>query len=529
MRVGSRARSGRRPGRRLADRRPRRARTRTGWDPATADVVVGTSAGSVIGSLLRRRDPALVHGRPLGRRDLRRRRRRPGPPRGRGRPLGRAPASGSPRAWPPIGPGSWALALRTVRSPRRYTPGRRWSPAGRRAASSRPSRCSEHDPRVVPSGWTDHPDHWVVACDYATGRRVAFGRDDAPRPSSPTRSPPRARSPASTTRSRSAAAATSTAACTRPRTSTWCATDELDLVICLNPTSSLHPTRAWNPVERLARTVRDASGRRLGSEAKKLRAAGTEVVLIQPTAEDLAVDGPEPDEPQDRNPVIETARRTVGEPAREPRKRELLDGLPAGDERRVRRPEGDRAAGRPDRDPLAHPEHFAAVRSCCHAQAGVAREPRPARRSRRSPRRSAVQGRAAGRGPCPRSHEAARPGSPARCPAGRAAHERVGVAVDHERRHASSRRRARAVRGAVIACSWRATPGGWKAAVVGARRALAQKRSSSIGKPGEPIALNSVHRVLDVRVAVARPASPSGVPKRSQRAAARGAGRRSST
>ena len=48
----ARPRRGRRPGRRLADRRARRARRRrTGWDPATADVVVGTSAGSVIGSL----------------------------------------------------------------------------------------------------------------------------------------------------------------------------------------------------------------------------------------------------------------------------------------------------------------------------------------------------------------------------------------------------------------------------------------------------------------------------------------------
>ena len=38
--------------------------------------------------------------------------------------------------------------------------------------------------------------------------------------------------------------------------------------------------------------MRDASGRRLGSEAKKLRAQGTEVVLIQPTDEDLDAMGP---------------------------------------------------------------------------------------------------------------------------------------------------------------------------------------------------------------------------------------------
>ena len=90
----------------------------------------------------------------------------------------------------------------------------------------------------------------------------------------------------------------------------------LDLVICLNPTSSLHPTRAWNPAERLARVMRDASGRRLGSEAKKLRAQGTEVVLIQPTDEDLDAMGPNLMSRKDRNPVIATARRDRRRPAR---------------------------------------------------------------------------------------------------------------------------------------------------------------------------------------------------------------------
>jgi NTE family protein len=115
----------------------------------------------------------------------------------------------------------------------------------------------------------------------------------------------------------------------------------LDLVICLNPTSSLHPTRAWNPLERLARTVRDASGRRLGSEAKKLRARGTEVILIQPTGDDLAAMGPNLMSGKDRNPVIATARRTVAAQLAAAENRELLAELPAGDERRVRRPPGD--------------------------------------------------------------------------------------------------------------------------------------------------------------------------------------------
>ena len=45
--------------------------------------------------------------------------------------------------------------------------------------------------------------------------------------------------------------------------------EQLDLVICLNPTSSLHPTRAWNPGEWVAVVVRSGTGRRLGSEAQE--------------------------------------------------------------------------------------------------------------------------------------------------------------------------------------------------------------------------------------------------------------------
>ncbi len=32
----------------------------------------------------------------------------------------------------------------------------------------------------VPGDWPDHPSYWAVAADYSSGKRVAFGRDDAP-------------------------------------------------------------------------------------------------------------------------------------------------------------------------------------------------------------------------------------------------------------------------------------------------------------------------------------------------------------
>ena len=300
--------------------------TRDRLGPGHGRVIVGTSAGSMIGSLVRRGPPALVHGRPLRRA---RSSTASSTPRGAPRPRPTGPparSSASSGRWPPIGPGSWELALRVARRPAPLHARRGVRRLASARASSRPSRSRTSSAASCRDGWSPHPNLWVVACDYATGRRVAVR---APRrrrrPSSPTRSPPPARSPASTTRSRSAAAATSTAACTRPPTSTSSAHEELDLVICLNPTSSLHPTRAWNPAEWVARAVRSGTGRRLGTRGDASCAtAGTEVVLVQPTQEDLDAMGPNLMSRRNRQRTIEVAQRTVAEQLRRPENRELL-------------------------------------------------------------------------------------------------------------------------------------------------------------------------------------------------------------
>ena len=50
--------------------------------------------------------------------------------------------------------------------------------------------------------------------------------------------------------------------------------DDLDLVVCLNPMSSLAPGAGGSPADRFAALMRSAAGRRLGHEARKLREAG---------------------------------------------------------------------------------------------------------------------------------------------------------------------------------------------------------------------------------------------------------------
>ncbi|MEA2438989.1 MAG: hypothetical protein QOH76_413 [Thermoleophilaceae bacterium] len=318
----------------------------TGWDPATAQYVVGTSAGSMMGALLASGVPPwfmVAHSKGDSFERL---------TGADGRPAATADRAAGAifrlhKGLPPMGPGSWELIARSLTRPYQHRTQALfagWLPRG--FISTEPLKDTIR--RVAPTGWADHPNLWIVACDYATGRRVAFGRDDAPEAEL----------------ADAVAASCAIPGFYHPVTignrryvdgGLWSTSnldilrnEQLDLVICLNPTSSLHPTLAWNPAERIAAATRGMSGRRLGSEAKKLRAKGTGVVLIQPTSEDLDAMGPNLMSRRNRNPVIETAIRTVGEQLREPGNRELLEGLPRGNPYKVRRPDGPPSTWPPD-------------------------------------------------------------------------------------------------------------------------------------------------------------------------------------
>src|SRR3954453_5942500 len=159
----------------------------TGWDPASADYVVGTSAGAMIGALCASGIPPwfmVAHSRGETFDNVR---------DARGRPAEESDRSAGAgfrleRTWPPIGPGSWRLALRTLTNPphhapspppRHYTPATvatGWLPRGIFSTDGLRDTIRS----VVPSGWSSHPNLWIVACDYETGRRVPFGSSDAP-------------------------------------------------------------------------------------------------------------------------------------------------------------------------------------------------------------------------------------------------------------------------------------------------------------------------------------------------------------
>jgi NTE family protein len=313
--------------------------TETGWDPATADRIVGTSAGAMMGALLASGVPPwfmVAHsaGETFdGLQDA------------GGRPQHEASRSAGAvfridrGTRLPIGPGSWRLALNSLSNRTRRTPATLfggWLPRG--MISTEPLKDTVR--RVVPEGWVDHPGTWILACDYANGRRVAFGREGAPAADLVDAVAASCAIPGFFTPVKIGRREYVDGGMHSTSNLDVLCDEGLDLVICLNPTSSLHPPHAWNPVERVAAVLRSVSGRRLGSEARDLRATGTRVVLIQPVTEDHRAMGPNLMSTRNRNPVIETAIDTVSRQLREPEVRNALAGLPSGDPEKIARPPG---------------------------------------------------------------------------------------------------------------------------------------------------------------------------------------------
>jgi NTE family protein len=82
-------------------------------------------------------------------------------------------------------------------------------------------------------------------------------------------------------------------------------------VICLNPMSSLAQATGGSPADRMAAVMRAAAGRGLGHEARKLRAAGTRVLILQPNEQDVSLMGFNLTSGARRLEVMEQARRSV--------------------------------------------------------------------------------------------------------------------------------------------------------------------------------------------------------------------------
>ncbi|MCD0486271.1 patatin-like phospholipase family protein [Streptacidiphilus sp. ASG 303] len=295
-----------------------------GWDPRGADVVLGTSAGSILGTLL-------ASG--VGPGELR--------DHQQGRVVATGPLVGvefdydaavggalPPRPRPGIG--SPGLLRQTFLHPRDYpflTMVSAFVPPGRGSVAP----IGDLVRALVPSedGWADRPGLRMVAVDYETGHRVVFGDPDAPA---------------------AGVAEAVMASCAIPGWfapvavdgrryidgGAWSATNAdllagrgLDEVYVLAPMAVRLRTVVGGPaaagsggrrgapaphgvLAHLVSRYRRSVTRQLLREARLLREGGTRVRLLAPTLDDLAAMGPNMMDPARRPEVLETALRTCG-------------------------------------------------------------------------------------------------------------------------------------------------------------------------------------------------------------------------
>jgi NTE family protein len=272
------------------------------------DLVLGTSAGAVLGAALRCGmgvDELLAHqhGTTSELPDMRTIERETGD----GRPPLPLPWIGSPR-----------LVARVVTHPRTVNPVIAASallPAGRGQLGSLIQLVTVLQTRlgVTGDGWVPGAPLWVVAVDYDSGRRIVFGRPGGPQSTVgdavlASCSIPGWFTPQVIDGHRyvdgGVASSTSLGLLARP------GAPQLDEVYVLAPLASHEYDRPLDPVAGVERGVRCLLTRWLDAEVRAVRAAGVRVTVLTPGPADLAAMGGNMMNPRRRARVLDVALRT---------------------------------------------------------------------------------------------------------------------------------------------------------------------------------------------------------------------------
>lgn len=276
------------------------------WDPRDAEVLVGTSAGSVLAGLLGcgiTVETLVNHQRGVP---------APGDPNVDFDP---DHASGGPLPpRPKMAIGSTALLAHAMRHPRRLPPLAILSglaPQGRGqldavgALVDAAVEAAESD-----DAWAPHDGTWIVTMDYDTGRRVPFGRAGAP--------PARLRDAVMASCAIPGWYAPVTIDGRRYVDGGTCSPTSLDLlagrgldeVVVLAPMASFDFDEPASLVGRVERRFRRAMTKRVLREAGKVRRHGTAVTILGPGREDLEAIGVNLMDPRRRMRVLDTSLRT---------------------------------------------------------------------------------------------------------------------------------------------------------------------------------------------------------------------------
>ncbi|CAO5147528.1 NTE family protein [Frankia sp. AiPs1] len=279
----------------------------TGRDLAASDLVVGTSAGSVVATLL---------GLGIGVEAMANSERGihdAGDPVLDYRDLG---ASLPPR--PRMRMGSPRLLTASALHPRHATPMVTLAailPQGRGKISAVGDLVTAGMERagVDPEHWPAHPALRIVAMNFDTGDRVLFGAADAPRMSLPDAvmascAIPGWYAPIEVDGQRFVDGGTRS-----PTSVDLLADAGLDEIIVVAPACSLATDRPRGAVALVERQVRRAATRRLLREVALVEAAGTRVTVICPGPDDLVVMGGNLMDLTRRAEVFETSLRTTTE------------------------------------------------------------------------------------------------------------------------------------------------------------------------------------------------------------------------
>ena len=273
-----------------------------GWDPREAEVLIGTSAGSVLASflgcgvgveqLLNHQRGVVAPGDPEIEYDLDNDSGGALPPRPRlGIGSARGVLSSALRPWKVTPMGALAAVLPQGRGS--------LTPLGQLVDAALPG-----------GGWAPHPGTWVVAMDYDSGRRVALGREGAPRAElrdavMASCAIPGWYAPVSIGGRRYVDGG----ACS-PTSIDLVSRLGLDEVVVLSPMTSLRYDAPTTVAARIERRFRRISSKRVVGEIKKVAATGTKVTFLGPGAEDLEVIGANMMDPRRREQVLETSMRT---------------------------------------------------------------------------------------------------------------------------------------------------------------------------------------------------------------------------
>jgi NTE family protein len=274
-----------------------------------ADIIVGTSAGSVIAAALRCHssiDEMIAYQR--------------GEAVGVLRNTGPSPVEHGPLPpWPHLRVGSPPLMLASLLKPHRVHPSvgasawllrGRGQHAGLRAmVDALHTHARQHAAPDRPPHWVDRPT-WIVAVDYDSGQRVVFGREDAPPAPLPDAviascSIPGWYEPVTINGRRYVDGGVRS-----PTSLGLLAGAGIDEVYVLAPMASVERDSPRRPHEMLERRLRWLMTHALLRDAHALRSRGIKVTVLTPGPEDLAVMGVNLMDPRRRQAVLETSLRT---------------------------------------------------------------------------------------------------------------------------------------------------------------------------------------------------------------------------